>query len=88
MTQKQLSKKLSNCILPKINPITHFIMAQNKSNLEEKRKLYQIHEKRQDARIKMFIQMLDVKRDTNMTRIYSAIQPIKNSLYGKLPPKT
>ncbi|MES2396089.1 MAG: hypothetical protein V4549_08805 [Bacteroidota bacterium] len=32
-----------------------------------------------DKRIKYFIQMLDVKEDTGMTRIYSAVQPIKNS---------
>lgn len=54
-------------------------MAQNKNNQEEKKNLAQLQEKRQDARIKMFIQMLDIKRDTNMTRIYSALQPIKNS---------
>lgn len=30
-----------------------------------------------EERIKVFIQMLDVKRDTNMTRIYSAIRTSK-----------
>lgn len=34
--------------------------------------------KQQEARIKYFIQTLDIKRDTNMTRIYSALQSIKN----------
>lgn len=30
-----------------------------------------------EERIKLFIQMLDFKRDNNMTRIYSAIHPKK-----------
>ncbi len=54
-------------------------MAKNKNNDEEKIKLAQLQEKRYNARIKMFIQMLDIKRDTSMTRIYSALKPIKNS---------
>ncbi|MDO9184441.1 MAG: hypothetical protein Q7W13_00400 [Bacteroidia bacterium] len=33
------------------------------------------HEKISAERKKYFIQMLDIKRDTNMTRIYSAISP-------------
>lgn len=54
-------------------------MAQNKNNQDKKKNFAQLQEKRQDARIKMFIQILDIKRDTNMTRIYSALQSIKNS---------
>lgn len=43
-----------------------------KSNQENKNNL---HEKLILERKKYFIQMLDIKRDTNMTRIYSAISP-------------
>lgn len=34
-------------------------------------------QKLSDERIKQLIQMLDIKRDTNMTRVYAAIQPLK-----------
>lgn len=32
----------------------------------------------ENTRIKMFIQALDIRQDTNMTRVYSALQSIKN----------
>ncbi len=34
-------------------------------------------QKMQDARVKYFIQAIDVKQDMGMTRIYSALQQIK-----------
>ena len=43
----------------------------NKKATTEEQKLQQ--QKQADARIKAFIQALDIKRDTNMTRIYSVI---------------
>ncbi len=36
-------------------------------------------EKRKEAKIKMFIQMLDIKSDSNMTRFYSAFHSLKNT---------
>lgn len=51
-------------------------MAKNNNNQGKKKKLDQLQENRQDARIKMYIQLLDVNRDENMTRIYSALQQI------------
>lgn len=54
-------------------------MAKNENHDEEKRKIEELQEKRLEARLKMFVQMLDIKQDTNMTRIYSALKPIKNS---------
>lgn len=35
--------------------------------------------KQQNARLKYFIQAIDIKEDRNMTRIYSALQQIKNT---------
>ena len=34
--------------------------------------------KQKNTRNKYFIQMLDIKRDTNMTRIYLAMQSVQN----------
>lgn len=36
-------------------------------------------QKIQNTRIKYLIQALDIKRDTNMVRIYSAIRPFNNT---------
>ncbi|MBC7863201.1 MAG: hypothetical protein IAF38_09515 [Bacteroidia bacterium] len=54
-------------------------MAQNKNKTGIKKKTDELEEKKQEARIKIFFQALDVKRDSNMTRIYSAFQSIKNA---------
>ncbi len=48
-------------------------MPENKSNKDKNQKPDELLHKKQDTREKAFIQMLDIKRDTNMTRIYSVI---------------
>jgi hypothetical protein len=50
-----------------------------KINQNKNLKPHYLEEQRQDTKIKMFVQMLNIKSDTNMTRIYCAMQPIKNA---------
>jgi hypothetical protein len=49
--------------------MSHVKLNQNKS-----KKTDMVEQKKQDVKVSVFIQMLAINRDTNMIRIYSAIQ--------------
>lgn len=49
-------------------------MAVNNISEKENQKLNELKQKAENARIKMFIQTFEIKEDTNMTRIYSALK--------------
>jgi hypothetical protein len=43
----------------------------------DKKELDKLFAKVQETRIKIFIQTLEIKEDTSITRIYSALQTVK-----------
>jgi hypothetical protein len=54
-------------------------MSHTKLNQDKLKRPEVLEQSKQDVKLKMFVQMLAIKRDTNMTRIYSAIQSTKKN---------
>jgi hypothetical protein len=54
-------------------------MSYAKMNQGKPKKIEMLQSEKQDAIISLFIQALAIKEDTNMTRIYSAIQSGKKN---------